>query len=180
MAKDNKPVKNGEKLTGKQTAVQVLKFVAFSLGAGIIQILTFTLLTEVVKIPNYWGCYLPALILSVLYNFTVNRRYTFKSANNVPVAMLKVAIYYCIFTPVSTVLGNMAEESGVNEYIVLAVTMICNLTTEYLVDRLWVYRGTMNTNKLAEKEKQKNAAQADTKDAAGDAGSASQQETQTK
>ncbi len=162
MAKDKKTVKNGEKLTGKQTTIQVLKFVAFSLGAGIIQILTFTLLTEVVKIPSYWGCYLPALILSVLYNFTVNRRYTFKSANNVPVAMLKIALYYCVFTPLSTYLGNLAEGAGVNEYIVLAVTMACNMSTEYLVSRFWVYRGTMNTNKLAEKEKNKNASSADT------------------
>lgn len=154
-------VKNNEKLTTKQTAVQVVKFVAFSLGAGIIQIVTFTLLNEVAQVP-YWGSYLPALILSVLYNFTVNRRYTFKSANNVPVAMLKIALYYCVFTPLSTYLGNLAEGAGVNEYIVLAVTMACNMSTEYLVSRFWVYRGTMNTNKLAEKEKNKNASSADT------------------
>lgn len=158
MAKDSKKttVQNDEKLTNKQTAVQVVKFVAFSLGAGIIQIVVFTLLNEVAHFA-YWGSYLTALVLSVLYNFTVNRRYTFKSANNVPVAMLKVALYYCIFTPVSTYLGNLAETSGVNEYIVLAVTMLCNLSTEYLVDRFWVYRGTMNTNKLAQKEKEKQA-----------------------
>ena len=134
--------------------IQIAKFVAFSLGAGIIQVLTFTLLNEVFKL-DYWLSYLPALVLSVLYNFTVNRRFTFKSANNVPIAMLKVAIYYCIFTPLSTWLGNMAEDAGVNEYIVLAVTMICNMVTEFLVCRFWVYGKSMDTNDLAKKQEEK-------------------------
>lgn len=140
-----------EKLTAKQTVIQVAKFVAFSMGAGIIQIVTFTLLTELTRLP-YLGCYLPSLVLSVLYNFTVNRRYTFKSATNVPKAMLKVAFYYCIFTPVSAYLGHIATSAGVNDYIVEIVTMLCNLITEFLVCRFWVYRGSMNTNKLAEKK----------------------------
>ena len=143
------------KLTPKETAIQVAKFVAFSMGAGIIQTVTFTLLNELAHL-NYWVSYLTALILSVLYNFTVNRRYTFKSATNVPKAMLKVAFYYLIFTPVSTVLGQMAETAGVNEYIVLAVTMLCNMATEFLVCRFWVFKDSINTNDIAEKDKSKN------------------------
>lgn len=142
------------KLTKKETLVQVLKFVAFSMGAGIIQTVTFTLLNEIAHL-EYWGSYLTALVLSVLYNFTVNRRYTFKSATNVPVAMIKVAVYYLIFTPVSTYLGNMAENGGVNEYIVLAVTMLCNMATEFLVCRFWVYGKSINTNDIAQKDKNK-------------------------
>ncbi|MGN0570053.1 MAG: GtrA family protein [Candidatus Fimenecus sp.] len=141
-----------QKLTKRQTIVQVAKFVAFSMGAGIIQIVSYTLIHELTGWAH-WKCYLPSLVLSVLYNFTVNRRYTFKSATNVPVAMLKVAFYYCIFTPVSTYLGNLAETAGINNYIVEAVTMVCNLVTEFLVCRFWVYRNSINTNKLAEKEK---------------------------
>ncbi len=144
--------KEKAKLTPRETLIQVAKFVAFSMGAGIIQTVTFTILNEVAHL-DYWISYLVALVLSVLYNFTVNRRYTFKSATNVPVAMLKVAIYYLIFTPVSTYLGNMAETAGVNEYIVLAVTMLCNMVTEFLVCRFWVYGKSINTNDLAEKEK---------------------------
>ena len=125
-----------------------------TMGAGIIQTVTFTLLNELAHL-NYWVSYLTALILSVLYNFTVNRRYTFKSATNVPKAMLKVAFYYLIFTPVSTVLGQMAETAGVNEYIVLAVTMLCNMTTEFLVCRFWVFKDSINTNDIAEKDKTK-------------------------
>ena len=141
-----------QKLTKRQTIVQVAKFVAFSMGAGIIQIVSYTLIHEISGWAH-WKCYLPSLILSVLYNFTVNRRYTFKSATNVPIAMLKVAFYYCIFTPVSTYLGNLAETAGINNYIIQAVTMVCNLVTEFLVCRFWVYRNSINTNKLAEKEK---------------------------
>ena len=141
-----------QKLTKRQTIVQVAKFVAFSMGAGIIQIVSYTLIHEISGWAH-WKCYLPSLILSVLYNFTVNHRYTFKSATNVPIAMLKVAFYYCIFTPVSTYLGNLAETAGINNYIIEAVTMVCNLVTEFLVCRFWVYRNSINTNKLAEKEK---------------------------
>lgn len=147
--------KSKVKLTPKQTAVQVAKFVAFSMGAGIIQFVTFTLLTELTDL-SYWLRYLPSLVLSVLYNFTVNRRYTFKSATNVPIAMLKVAFYYCLFTPLSTYLGHLATNAGANDYLVEIVTMLCNLVTEFLVCRFWVYRNSINTNSLAKKETSQN------------------------
>ncbi len=143
-----------QKITTKQTIVQILKFVAFSMGAGIIQIVSYTIIHELTDCAH-WKAYLPSLILSVLYNFTVNRKFTFKSATNVPIAMLKVALFYCVFTPVSLYLGHLAEVAGVNNYIIEAVTMACNLVTEYLYCRFVVYRGSMNTNKLAEKEKEK-------------------------
>ena len=141
-------------LTKKQSFIQVIKFIAFSMGAGIIQIVSYTIIHEISNW-EHWKCYLPSLVLSVLYNFTVNRRYTFKSATNVPVAMAKVGFYYLIFTPVSTYLGNLAEIAGVNNYIIEAVTMLCNLITEFLVCRFWVYRNSMNTNKIAEKDNKK-------------------------
>ncbi len=146
-----------QKLTTKQTVIQVLKFVAFSMGAGIIQIVSFTLL-QLIDSLSYWQCYLPSLVLSVLYNFTVNRKFTFKSATNVPIAMLKVALFYCVFTPVSLYLGQVVADNGVNEFIVEIVTMGCNLVTEYLFCRFVVYRNSMNTNKLAEKDKEKESA----------------------
>lgn len=143
-----------QRLTTKETIIQIAKFVAFSMGAGIIQIVSYTIIHELTDC-KHWMAYLPSLILSVLYNFTVNRKFTFKSANNVPIAMLKVALFYCVFTPVSLYLGQMAENAGINNYIVEAVTMGCNLVTEYLFCRFVVYRGTMNTNDLAEKDKAK-------------------------
>ena len=97
-------------------------------------------------------CYLIALTLSVLWNFTLNREFTFKSANNIPVAMAKVAAFYCVFTPLSTWWGSALTGAGFNEYIVLFGTMAVNLTSEFLYDRFFVFRGTMNTNKRAQKE----------------------------
>jgi len=93
----------------------------------------------------YWPAYLTSLVLSVLWNFTLNRRYTFQSAANVPVAMAKVFGYYLVFTPLSTWLGALAEGAGVNEYIVLAVTMLSNFVTEFLFCKFVVYRYQENT-----------------------------------
>ena len=143
-----------QKLSTKETIIQIAKFVAFSMGAGIIQIVSYTIIHELTDCAH-WKAYLPSLILSVLYNFTVNRKFTFKSATNVPVAMLKVALFYCVFTPVSLYLGQLAENAGINNYIVEAVAMVCNLVTEYLFCRFVVYRNSMNTNDIAEKDKAK-------------------------
>lgn len=123
---------------------QMIKFTLFSVSAGIIQILSFTILNEVFKM-IYWPAYLISLILSILWNFTLNRRYTFQSAANVPVAMAKVFGFYLVFTPLSTLLGQLAETSGVNEYIVLGVTMISNFILEFLFCKFVVYRGQENT-----------------------------------
>lgn len=123
---------------------QMIKFTLFSISAGLIQVLSFTLLNEVFSM-IYWPAYLISLILSILWNFTLNRRYTFQSAANVPVAMANVFGFYLVFTPLSTVLGQLAENSGVNEYIVLGVTMISNFILEFLFCKLVVYRGQENT-----------------------------------
>ncbi|AIO18776.1 GtrA-like protein [Candidatus Izimaplasma bacterium HR1] len=78
----------------------MVKFFFFSVSAGLIQILSFTILHELFNL-IYWPSYLVALILSVLWNFTLNRKFTFKSAANVPIAMMKVTVFYAIFTPLS-------------------------------------------------------------------------------
>lgn len=143
-----------QKLTKKQNVVQTVKFALFSASAGIIQAVSFTLLERLTQL-DYWPKYLIALTLSVLYNFTVNRRFTFKSAANVPVAMLKVALYYCVFAPASTWWGDALTGRGWNEYIVLGLTMLINLTTEFLFCRFVVYRNSINTNKAAQNEEKK-------------------------
>lgn len=137
-----------EQLSGRENAVQVVKFALFSVSAGIIETVSFALLNELTRW-SYWPCYLIALTLSVLWNFTLNREFTFKSANNVPVAMMKVAGFYCVFTPLSTWWGSALTDAGWNAYVVLLGTMAVNLTTEFLYDRFFVFRGTMNTNKRA-------------------------------
>lgn len=136
------------RLTKKENAIQLIKFVAFSISAGVIQIISFTAMNELSHMP-YWPSYLIALILSIVYNFTVNRRFTFKSANNVPIAMMKVFGYYLVFTPLSTWWGEALTQAGWNEYLVLLGTMAINLGTEFLFARFVVYRNSINTNDLA-------------------------------
>ena len=132
---------------GKHEAWQALKFTLFSASAGIIQIVTYTLMYEVLHWAP-WLSYLVSLILSVLWNFTLNRRYTFKSANNVPVAMAKVAAYYAVFTPLSTLLGNwLVGTLGWNEYLVTALNMILNFVTEFLYQRWFVFGKSIDTAK---------------------------------
>ena len=129
--------------------IRSLKFVLFSASAGIIQIISFTLMNELTGLP-YWPCYLTALILSVLWNFTLNRRYTFRSAASVPKAMILVGIFYAAFTPLSTIAGNyLAESAGVNEYAVTILNMLSNFVLEYLYDRFIVFRATIDTNRRA-------------------------------
>lgn len=122
----------------------IIKFFFFSVSAGIIQALSFTLLNEIIKF-EYKYAYLIALTLSVLWNFTLNRKFTFKSAANIPIAMTKVAVFYLIFTPLSTWWGDSLTGIGWNEYIVLGGTMITNLISEFLYTKYFIYKNQINT-----------------------------------
>lgn len=122
---------------------QAVKFTLFSISAGVIQIGSFALLE--IFIQDYWIPYLISLVLSILWNFTLNRRYTFKSAANVPVAMAKVFGFYLVFTPLSTYLGNLAEGYGANDFVILIVTMLANFVLEFLFCKFVVYRGKEDT-----------------------------------
>ena len=136
---------------------RTIKFELFSVSAGIIEFASFAILDAVTDWV-YWPKYLIALILSVLWNFTLNRRYTFRSAGNVPVAMMKVAMFYAVFTPVSTIVGNyLAETLGWNGLLVTLLNMACNLVLEYLYDRYFVFGKTLDTNELAKEEAKKEA-----------------------
>ena len=127
----------------KSQAFQALKFTLFSISAGVIQVGSFALLELFIK--DYWIPYLISLILSIVWNFTLNRRYTFKSATNVPIAMAKLFGFYLVFTPLSTYLGNLAEGAGWNDFLILALTMASNFVLEFLFSKLVIYRGSENT-----------------------------------
>jgi|SRR5690554_802119 len=122
----------------KKELIRVIKFTLFSISAGIVQIVVFALLNELFAFP-YWPSYLIALTSSVVWNFTVNRKFTFKSANNVPIAMIKVFAFYAVFTPLSTWWGDALTKIGWNEYLVLGGTMIINFISEFLYDRFYVF-----------------------------------------
>lgn len=133
----------------KQTLWQMVKFTLFSISAGVIQVATFTLFNELFRW-MYWPAYLTSLVLSIVWNFTFNRRYTFQSAANVPVAMAKLFGFYLVFTPLSTWLGHLAETAGINDYIILAVTMISNFVLEFLFCKFVVYWKQENTRTKGE------------------------------
>ena len=126
--------------TAMKETWRFIKFVLVSASAGIIEMGSFALLNELLDWP-YWPSYLIALVLSVLWNFTLNRKFTFRSAANVPKAMLLVLAYYAVFTPATTLLGNwLAEDLGWNEYLVTFINMLLNVTTEFLFQKYVVYR----------------------------------------
>lgn len=130
----------------KNELMRTVKFTLFSISAGIIQIGTFTLMNELLHW-DYWVSYLISLVLSVVWNFTFNRKFTFKSAANVPIAMMKVFGYYLVFTPLSTLLEKyLTETCGWNEYLVTIINMVINFVTEFLFDRFVVFRDSIDTN----------------------------------
>ncbi len=127
-----------------------VKFVLLSISAGVIEMGSFALLNELLDWP-YWPSYLIALTLSVLWNFTLNRKFTFRSNANVPRAMFLVFVYYLIFTPLSTWGGNyLAEDLGWNEYLVTFINMFINLVTEFLWQRFVVYKDQVDNAVKAE------------------------------
>ena len=142
MAKENK---------SKEGILQAIKFTLFSLSAGINQVVSFTALQELPPLLGfneltYWMCHIPSLALSVIWNFTLNRKFTFKSASNVPIAMLKVLIFYLIFTPVSGWLGDIADKAGWNDYLIEALVMASNFILEFLYQKYFVFRDAHKKN----------------------------------
>lgn len=142
-------------MSRKAEVIRSIKFVLFSISAGVIQIVSFALLNELTLWP-YWPSYLISLILSVLWNFTINRRYTFYSASNVPVAMFKVFLFYLVFTPASTLLGAfLADKLFWNDYIVTIINMLLNFVLEFIYDRFYVFGSSIDTNDIAKKKAEK-------------------------
>ena len=150
MTEENKNPEQEKKAPDRSELIRTIKFVLFSISAGVIEIGVFTVLYELLHW-EYWVAYLIALVLSVVWNFTLNREFTFRSANNVPIAMLKVAAYYAVFTPVTTILGNYLEGTcGWNGMLVTILNMALNFVTEYLYDRFVVFGKSIDTNKRAQ------------------------------
>lgn len=143
-----------KKIHRKQEVVRTLKYLMFTSSAAAIQLGSSSLFWYVFHF-NYWTGYLIALVLSVIWNFTFNRKFTFKSANNVPIAMLKVFGYYCVFTPLSTLWGHALSSIGWNNYAIEIPTMLLNGITEFLFCRFVVFGKTINTNKFGQAENEK-------------------------
>ena len=132
-------------MKNKKELIRKIKFTLFSISAGIIEIVLFTILNELTNF-SYPVCYLTALVASVIWNFTLNREFTFKSTANVPLAMTKVFFFYLIFTPTSTLIGNyLVKTLHWNEYIVTGISMLCNFVLEYIYDKYIVFNNSIDT-----------------------------------
>lgn len=135
--------------------IRFIKFLLFSISAGLIQVISFTLLNEFIHL-EYWISYGIALVLSVIWNFTFNRKFTFKSASNIPKAMLLVFLYYLVFTPFSLHTEYvMTMIWGVNEYVATIINMIINFVTEFLYQRFVVFKNSIDTNLVNNKDDSK-------------------------
>lgn len=137
-------------MKNKKEFLMMVKFVLFSISAGVIQAGSFALLNELVFKSGYWTQYLISVVLSVIWNFTLNRNFTFKSASNIPVAMMKTLLFYVVFIPVTTIGGELLA-SSVNEYIILGTTMVLNFVLEYLYQRYYVFKNSIETKEKVEK-----------------------------
>ena len=136
----------------KKEALRALKFTLFSASAGLIEAGSIFLLESFTPLPS-WACYLIGLVLSVLWNFTLNRTFTFQSAANVPVAKLKVACYYAVFTPLSTwAVKYLTETAGWSPVFADGLNMLCNLVTEFLYQRFFVFGKSIDTAPVSKKE----------------------------
>ena len=130
---------------------QAVKFTLFSISAGIIQVLSFALLHDVLGLESYWMSHVPSLVLSVIWNFTFNRRYTFRSDAPLVRSMLLVALFYVVFTPASAWWGTLLEQAGVHAWLIEAINLLANFVLEFLYQRFVVYRGRIDTNDIARK-----------------------------
>ncbi len=131
---------------GKKETMRAIKFTLFSISAGVIQLLVGDVIMMNLLKLDYWVSYLTALVISVIWNFTLNRKITFKSANNVPIAMLKVALFYAVFTPLSTLGGDyLVKTAGWNADLVFILSMLANFVLEYLYQRFFVFGKSLDT-----------------------------------
>lgn len=145
------PLQEGE-LSKKQQFIQFLKFLAFSISAGVIQFLSFSVLYEWTGWLEWWPSHLISVTLSVIWNFTFNRKFTFKSASNVPLAMILIIIYYAAYIPASVFGGNALEAIGWNGLLVEAIMMVINFITEFFWDKYIVFNDKV-VNKILSKVK---------------------------
>ena len=139
-----------ERKNKKEQIIEILKFTAFSLSAGVIQILSFELLYNWIHCLPWWPSYLISIVLSVIWNFTFNRKFTFKSATNIPLAMTLAFLFYCAFVPASVFGGNALEGIGWNGTLVTVLMMVINFVLEFLWQKFVVFNENL-TNKILRK-----------------------------
>ena len=130
-----------KKMKSNQTKIEAFKFTLISISAGLIQLLSFALLTWAIPIfgGEYGINYVISLLLSIVWNFTINRKVTFKPTKPIALAMLLILGFYAVFTPVTAVIGSYFVKRGAFELLVLGITMVSNLVLEFVYIKYVVY-----------------------------------------
>lgn len=130
----------------KKEYLRAIKFLLFSISAGVIQFVSFALMDLIPDFDYVIKAYI-ALTLSVVWNFTFNRKYTFRSISNIKVAMFKTFCYYLVFAPLSIHLADiyLVKTLYWNELIVTGCTMLINLITEFLFQRFFIYNNSLDS-----------------------------------
>lgn len=136
-----------QKKSKKAQLWEITKFTLFSISAGVIQLLSFELLYNWIGWKLWWPSYLISIVLSVVWNFTFNRKFTFKSASNVPISMTLALLFYVPFIPASVFGGAALEGIGWNGTLVTILMMVINFALEFLWDKFVVFNAKV-TDKI--------------------------------
>lgn len=124
---------------------RILKFTLFSISAGAIQVGSAYLLFDLCGVRPKWFVSLVALVLSVVWNFTLNRKFTFKSDANVPKTLILALLFYLPFAPFQTwAMFYFGDKLGGNFWIVEAIIMLLNFVLEFLWQRFVVFRKSID------------------------------------
>lgn len=156
-------LRQAEKNAKKEKRKGVLQFIKYALcaaSAGIIQLALFSILQAVIPQSGKTIRFIVedmdlvtfisttvALCASILWNFTFNRKFTFKDAGNVPKAMLLAFLFYVPFYPFQTwyvhtikslLLGPLSTQaSGI---IAEGSVMVINFVLEFMWQKFVVFR----------------------------------------
>lgn len=156
-------LKQAEKNAKKEKRKGVMQFIKYALcaaSAGIIQIVLFSILQAVIPSNGKTIHFIVedmdlvtfiattvALCASILWNFTFNRKFTFKDAGNVPRAMILAFLFYVPFYPfqtwyVHTIKSLLVEAIGTDGAGIIAEgsVMIINFALEFMWQKFVVFR----------------------------------------
>lgn len=179
---EEKPVKKSLKQKLKETdqkngsVWQAIKYFLCAASAGLIQFVTFTIMktafdkTGVTESMGTMWFFQDinkttfiattiALGLSVLWNFTLNRKFTFKAANNVPLAMGLAFLFYVPFYPFQTwyvgavenaINNSVGYEASWGAIIAEGTVMLINGILEFCWQKFVVFRNSGKTEEKTE------------------------------
>ncbi|MDO5025763.1 MAG: GtrA family protein [Trueperella sp.] len=114
-----------------ETQLQAVKFTLLSGTAAVVEAGSYALFLALDLMPVSWAQAI-SVALSVLWNFTLNRKFTFKSTGNVPFAMLLVSLFYVAYIPISSVLAGLMDDAGMHPAVIKIIWLLINFVGEFI------------------------------------------------